>query len=148
MKPGPIFLTTLSCCLAACGLPRESGPPIQTTVLVEGTHSWDGADFTYPDGDAQLTVARILMKAGASLPMHCHPVPLAGEVVRGPLEVRKENGESIVVPAGSGLIEVSNQWHYGHAIDDVEILVVYAGAEGVPVTVFRDGDPRWQAACR
>ena len=80
--------------------------------------------------------------------MHCHPVPLAGEVVRGRLEVRKESGETITLESGQGLIEVSNQWHHGTARADTEILVVYAGAQGVPVTVLKDGDPQWVERCR
>lgn len=148
MKPVLFSLLLICSLLTACAANPQNEAPVQSTVLVEGTRSWDGGDFSYPQGNARMTVTRITMKAGASLPMHCHPVPLAGEVVNGPLEVRKENGETIIIPAGSGLIEVSNQWHYGHAIEDVEILVVYAGADGVPNTVFKDGDPQWLAACR
>ena len=148
MKPVLFSLLLFCSPVTACAANAQDEAPIQSTVLVEGAHSWDGGEFSYPQGDARMTVTRITMKAGSSLPMHCHPVPLAGEVVKGPLEVRKENGETIIIPAGSGLIEVSNQWHYGLAIDDVEILVVYAGADGVPNTVFKDGDPRWLAACR
>lgn len=126
----------------------ETEAPVQSTVLVQGSHSWDGAGFGYPAGEAEITVTRIDMKAGSSLPLHCHPVPLAGAVVKGSLEVRKENGEKTVIRPGEGLIEVSGQWHYGHALDDVEILVVYAGAKDVPTTILKNGDPQWVAACR
>ena len=136
--------------LAACAGPpeREPAPRVTNEVLIESTQSWDGGDFTYPKGDAQLTVARISIPRGVTLPIHCHPVPLAGVLSRGVLEVRKENGENIVVRKGEPLIEVSTQWHAGHALEDAEITVIYAGAEGVPVTVMKDGNPEWASRCR
>jgi quercetin dioxygenase-like cupin family protein len=125
-----------------------TGGGTTTDVLARGTTSWDGAGFAYPGGAAELTVVRISMPAGEVLPWHCHPVPLAGSITRGVLEVTKPNGESTTVRAGGGLIEVSGQWHRGRAVEDVEAIIVYAGAEGQPLTVSRESDPALAAACR
>jgi hypothetical protein len=46
------------------------------------------------------------------------------------------------------LIEVSNQWHRGFAHEDVELIVVYAGAEGQPLTLNRNADSAPTAACK
>lgn len=119
-----------------------------TEVLAQGTTSWDGAGFAYPGGAAELTVVRISIPAGEVLPWHCHPMPLAGAVTHGLLEVTKPNGESTTIRAGEGLIEVSRQWHRGRAIEETELLVVYAGAEGQPLTLTRESDPDLTAACR
>jgi hypothetical protein len=63
------------------------------------------------------------------------------------LEVTKPDGQSVTVHAGDGLIEVSNQWHRGFAHEDVELIVVYAGAEGQPLTLKRDANPASTATC-
>jgi len=124
-----------------------AGGGVSSEVLARATTSWDGAGYAYPEGEAEMAVVRIAMPAGAVLPWHCHPMPLAGAVTRGLLEVTKPNGESTTIRAGEGLIEVSRQWHRGRAIEETELLVVYAGAEGQPLTLTREADPAQQAAC-
>ena len=147
----PLMLALNACSTTMDTEPATTPDPgpakASTEVLVQSTHSWDGGDFSYPDGDAQLTVVRIEIPAGVALPMHCHPVPLAGVLTKGVLEVDKESGEQITLDAGDGLIEVSNQGHRGRALEEVEIMVVYAGAEGIPVTVLKDGDSKHVAEC-
>lgn len=145
------FFAFLSACvLSACVTPKPESPveKITSEVLVQSTRSWDGGDFAYPAGEGKLTVTRIFMPEGTSLPMHCHPVPLAGMVTQGQLQVFKEDGQSRLFGEGDGLIEVSNQWHYGTALEAVEIVVVYAGNTDLPVTVFKDGDPALVAQCK
>lgn len=136
--------------LTACATVDRGQSPerITSEVLVQSTRSWDGGEFAYPAGEGQLTVTRIIMPKGSSLPMHCHPVPLAGMITRGQLEVLKEDGQTMLIGEGAGLIEVSNQWHFGTAREAVEIVVVYAGNTELPVTVFKDGDPALVAKCQ
>lgn len=125
----------------------ESGGA-KTEVLVQASSSWDGAPFAYPDGTPELSVVRITIPKGVSLPWHCHPVPLAGAVTRGQLKVTKPDGASVTLQAGEGLVEVSRQWHSGHADEEVEIIVVYAGAKGQPLGFGQDADPELTAQCR
>jgi quercetin dioxygenase-like cupin family protein len=145
----PLALIALYSCANTPGPapPQQAAPVASTEILVQSNASWDGGDFSYPGGDAQLTVVRILIPEGVALPMHCHPVPLGGVLTKGVLEVEKENGNTLVLYEGQGLIEVSNQWHHGRAVEDVEIMVVYAGAQDTPVTVLKDGDPKYVAEC-
>jgi quercetin dioxygenase-like cupin family protein len=144
-----VITTILLFILTACSTygEQKSNAAISSEVLLESTTSWDGQDFVYPDGDAQLNITKINMPKGSSLPVHCHPVPLAGVLTKGVLEVVKENGEVHILNKDEALIEVSMQWHHGNAMEDVEILVVYSGAEGLPVTVFKDGDPQLVSQC-
>ncbi|MFT5770042.1 MAG: quercetin dioxygenase-like cupin family protein [Lysobacterales bacterium] len=126
---------------------KESSTSISSKVLLESTTSWDGGNFAYPEGDPQLTITRINIPKGVSLPMHCHPVPLGGVLTKGVLEVTKESGGILILSKDEALIEVSMQWHYGKALEEVEILVVYSGAKGLPVTVLKNGDPKLVAQC-
>lgn len=116
-------------------------------VLLRSTSSWDGASFAYPEGTAEMTVVRITIPAGTTLPWHCHPMPLAGAITRGTLVVTKPDGASTTVQAGTGLIEVSRQWHRGHASEDVEIIVVYAGAQGQPLGFGQEADADLTRQC-
>jgi len=144
-----VFTLGAALFLSACSTTAIDQPEnkAHTETLIQATQSWDGGDFVYPEGDAQLTIVRITIPKGVSLPMHCHPVPLGGVLTAGILEVKKQDGQIFLLNEDEALIEVSNQWHYGRAIEDVEIIVVYAGANEVPVTVFKDGDPGFEEAC-
>ena len=60
-------------------------------------------------------------------------------VLSGSVEVTTEHGKTRRFDAGSALVEVMKTAHRGRAVDGpVELLVFYAGAEGVPVTVTPD----------
>ena len=123
--------------------------PIVNVTLLQSSTSWDGGSFNYPEGKPQITVSTITVPEGVSLAMHCHPVPLAGMVVKGTLEVTTANGESRIFEEGEAVIEVFNTWHYGKGLSgDTELFVVYMGAEGMPVTVLMDGDPEQAKLCR
>ncbi len=121
--------------------------PISQETLIQGMQSWDGSTFAYPGGQAELAVVRIKVSDGTRLPWHCHPSPLAGVLTQGELEVSKPNGERMVLQRGEALIEVSKLWHRGEARGDVEILVVYAGSAGLPLSVGQEAEPEQLALC-
>lgn len=62
------------------------------------------------------------------------PLLLAG----GLLLVTSAAGASVQLQAGQGLIEMVNQPRYGtnNGIEPAEIVVVYAGVKGQPITVL------------
>lgn len=120
---------------------------IEATVLTQSTTSWNGGALAYPDGPAELTVTHIVIPNGMSLPRHCHNVPLAGVVSKGRLQVKTDAGDVKVFEEGAPVVEVMNTWHQGTALEDTELLVVYAGAEGIPTHVTEDGDPELVGAC-
>jgi quercetin dioxygenase-like cupin family protein len=111
--------------------------------LHSGSTSWDGGAFSYPDGEPEISIQKITIQTDGEkivLPVHCHPIPMAGYVLKGSVQVMlKSTGKSRVIKAGEALIEVSNTWHHGTITEDTELLVFYAGKKGMPNTL-KEGD--------
>lgn len=106
-------------------------------TLAKGSHSWDGAALpAYPAGTPEVTVGRIVIAPGATLPFHQHPFINAGVMLRGQLTVTTEHGKTLQLAAGDALIEVVHTWHRGKntGSEPVEIIVFYAGTADTPVT--------------
>jgi quercetin dioxygenase-like cupin family protein len=113
------------------------GPQIKE--LLKTPTTWNGGSFTYPKGKAEVTIINIKLAEGKSAPMHCHPIPTAGYILEGKIEVTLKSGESQIFKKGDAVMEVSHTIHNGKAIDGpVELLVFYAGAEGIPHTELPD----------
>ncbi|UUO04901.1 cupin domain-containing protein [Blastopirellula sp. J2-11] len=116
---------------------HEDGGPLKVTVLAKSTDAWDGKPLpTYPAGQPEITILRIVIPAGEKTPLHLHTVINAGVLLRGELVVHTENGLSKRLKAGDSLIELVNKPHWG-ANDgkvDAEIIVFYAGIQGEKVT--------------
>ena len=130
MKPR-FFISALSLAVLA------TGPSYGADVLLETHNSWDGGALAYPAGKAQVTSVILHIEPGEVLPFHCHPVPTMGYLLRGTLEVETEQGDKVRVEKGDAVVEVMNTLHRGLAIGGpVDIVVFYAGAEGVPTTVL------------
>jgi quercetin dioxygenase-like cupin family protein len=109
--------------------------------LLKSTTSWDGGDIYYPDGNAEITSFILKLEEGKEVPYHCHPVPTMGYVLKGNVEVETANGDKTVLKQGESAIEVMKTVHRGIALDGpAEIIVFYAGAEGIPNTVMLDDE--------
>ena len=64
-----------------------------------------------------------------------------GYILRGTLEVETISGKTQRFDAGSSVVEVMKTSHRGRAVNGpVEVIVFYAGAVGIPTTVFPNGD--------
>ena len=114
-----------------------TGTAYGAEVLLETQTSWDGGELAYPAGKAQVTSVMLRIEPGEEPPFHCHPVPTMGYLLRGTLEVETERGGTERLEEGSAVVEVMNTMHRGRAVDGpVDIVVFYAGAEGVPTTVL------------
>tara|TARA_R110001592_G_scaffold363396_2_gene687663 strand:- start:77819 stop:78292 length:474 start_codon:yes stop_codon:yes gene_type:complete len=125
------FISALSLAVLA------TGPTYGADVLLETQTSWDGGALAYPPGKAQITSVMLHIEPGEVLPFHCHPVPTLGYLLNGTLEVETKQGDSVRVQEGNAVVEVMNTLHRGLAIGGpVDIIVFYAGAEGVPTTVL------------
>jgi quercetin dioxygenase-like cupin family protein len=113
--------------------------------LLRSTGSWDGGSIAYPEGDAEITSVILRLEEGADPPFHCHPVPTMGYVLKGTAEIETEGGQTRRIGAGEALVEVMHTVHRGRAIGGpAEIVIFYAGAVGVPVTVMPEQDPEGQ----
>ncbi|MNQ56986.1 MULTISPECIES: cupin domain-containing protein [unclassified Pseudomonas] len=114
---------------------EQSSTPT-STVLVQGTASWDGIAYgQYPKGTPQLTVTRIVIPANTSLRWHRHPMPSAAYVVKGSLQVIKQaTGERQSFSTGDAVLEVMDTTHQGvTGAEAVELIVFYAGTAGLPL---------------
>ncbi len=115
--------------------------PVASETLVKSSSSWDGSRLpAYPRGQPEVTVMKITIPPGTRLPMHQHPVINAGVLLKGQLVVTTAEGRTLKLETGDALIEVVGKWHFGTNPGKVpaEILVVYAGVKGTPVTVKKD----------
>ena len=108
-------------------------------VLLKAQTSWDGGKIEYPKGQAEITSHRLVVTPETDMPFHCHPVPAQGHILSGQLLVETLGGKIITLKGGESVIEVMNTLHRGKAINgDVELVVFYAGAKGVPNTIMQD----------
>lgn len=107
--------------------------------LANSTKEWDGENLpSYPSGQPEVTVLRIKIPAGVTLPWHYHPVINAAVILEGTLELYLKNGVTKKYGPGDALIEVVNTIHAGKALGstDVDLVAFYAGEKGVPTTVL------------
>jgi len=55
------------------------------------------------------------------------------------VKVVKPSGEYKLFKAGDAFIEVVNKWHKGIFVEDTELIVFYAGTNGVALSVKKEG---------
>lgn len=123
---------------AAIATAFSAEAPITSTTLLTTTTSWNNAQLpAYPPGQPQITVARVQIEPGASLPQHMHRNTIAaGVLLQGELSVVTDSGATIELEAGDAVIETIGTWHTGRNTGSVptELIVFYAGIEGQPVS--------------
>lgn len=108
-----------------------------TEVLLKSTTSWDGVSYgSYPAGEPELTLVRIVIPSHTALHWHTHPMPNAAYVVRGELTVvQHDNGATRKLIGGQTLPEMVGTVHRGYTgPEPVELLVFYAGTPGMPLS--------------
>ena len=77
------------------------GAAATVETLAKTTKSWDGATLpAYANGQPEITILRITVKAGQKLAVHRHPYINAGVLLKGELTVRTEDGKSLILRAG------------------------------------------------
>ena len=106
--------------------------------IAASSSSWNGEPLpAYPAGRPLVSLLRILIPPHARLEEHFHPVVNAGVVLRGELTVVAGNGTERTFRPGEGIVEMVGTLHYGEdrGDDEVELVMFYAGAEGVPLSV-------------
>ncbi len=114
---------------------------IEVVTLAETTKSWDGAELPkYLEGQPEVTILKITIPPKTDLAMHEHLVINVGILIKGELTVTTEDNKILHMKAGDPIVETVNTWHYGKNEGDepAEIIVFYAGVEGVPITVMKD----------
>lgn len=121
----------------------EYDQDVRPVQLIKSSESWDGHPLPpYKTGTPEITILRITIPPGFSLPMHTHPVINAGVLLKGQLTVTTEEGQVLRLKQDDPIIEVVDTWHYGKNDGDepAEIIVFYAGVKGESVTVMKPKD--------
>jgi len=111
---------------------------VQVEELIKSTSSWNDVSLPdYSQAETEVTVLKITVDPQTSLPMHFHPVINVAYMLTGELTVISDQGKRKIIKQGEALIELVNQDHYGinEGVEPVEILVVYLGEKGQPITV-------------
>ena len=135
-----LFFISTTLGAVGCTLKKESNatekPVIET--LVSAIESWDGDLYSYPEGQAQMTLLRITAPVGFRTPVHTHRQPGVAYVVKGLIECVVKADKTLLAAAGDSFpTSFGETPHYCENVGDEEglILITYAGVEGQPVTI-------------
>ena len=110
----------------------------QKEVLLKTTSTWDNTKYAnLKIKHPEVTVLKIDIGVGESLPMHKHDLVNIAYVKQGILTVITDKGEHITVKEGECLPEIIGKYHYGKNAGEkpVELIVFYIGKEGTPLSV-------------
>jgi quercetin dioxygenase-like cupin family protein len=113
-------------------------PHVIVDQLLQTTQSWDGNQYKrYAPGQPQITILRINIPPNTALDWHEHPMISAAYVVSGQitLEIRG-SPQRKTIQAGQALAESVATVHRGYTTNQpVELVVFYAGAVGLPLSI-------------
>jgi len=115
-------------------------PGTAVDVLIDTDTTILGQTFEYPQGRAKITAAIVTVPPHTTLKRHHHPVPLVGYMLQGELIVNYGEAGERTYRTGDLLVEAFQTPHQGRngGKGNIKILVVYAGADGVPNTVLEE----------
>jgi quercetin dioxygenase-like cupin family protein len=134
-----VLLAALTGCSTA--EPPATPPTTGVTPVLSTGQTVLGQYFAYPTTTPHVTSVIVTLPPGAETGLHHHDAPLFGYVLEGELTVAYHDAENSTAVRtyrpGDGLIEAIATPHNGRntGSGDVRILVVFIGAEGMPITV-------------
>ena len=131
-----VFVINTAGCAGITAVQNDT-QPVVVNELVKTTRSWDGSVLPeYPDVQPEITILRITIPPGTKLETHEHPVINAGVLISGELTVVTTDGKTLHLMPGDPIVELVDKLHYGMNEGNVpaDIIVFYAGAEGMPIT--------------
>ena len=110
----------------------------QKEVLLKTTSTWDNAAYKkLKIKKPEVTVLKIIIGVGESLPVHKHDLVNIAYVKKGTLTVISEDNKEITLHEGDTLPELIGKYHYGKNTGNkpVELIVFYLGEKGTPLSV-------------
>ena len=126
--------------IAGCNFQKNTSknakPVIET--LLTASESWNGDLYSYPQGQAQMTLLKITAPVGFKTPVHTHPQPGVAYVVKGTLDCVVTADNTKVFSVGDSFATTFGETpHYCESVgnESAIIYVVYAGTKGDPVTI-------------
>ncbi|HOJ44249.1 MAG TPA: cupin domain-containing protein [Syntrophorhabdaceae bacterium] len=138
MKKGFLIICIFILCAGSFCFAVEDG--VDVKIITKTGYSWDGKSLpVYSAKKPEITILKITIPPGVTLPMHRHPVINAGYMIKGKLSVYTENGSMLSLKEGDSIVEVVDTWHYGKNEGNVPavIIVFYAGYEAEPITIYK-----------
>ena len=109
------------------GARENNEPAVQTQILLSASSSWDGEPYqSYPSGQPELSVLKIILAPHTQLEWHSHPMPSAAYIVAGELTLeRKRDGKKQHFTAGQVISETVDTLHRGVAGNEPLVLIVF-----------------------
>lgn len=107
-------------------------------VILKTTSTWDNVAYKkLKIKNPEVTVLKITINVGESLPMHKHDLVNVAYVKKGTLTVITDNNKEITLQEGECLPELIGKYHYGKNTGNqpVELIVFYLGEKGTPLSV-------------
>lgn len=107
-------------------------------ILLKTTSTWDNVNYKkLKIKNPEVTVLKIVIGVGESLPMHKHDLVNIAYVKKGTLTVITDKNEQITLHEGDCLPELVGKYHYGKNTGDkpIELIVFYIGEKGTPLSV-------------
>ena len=133
-----LLLVTLAIALVQKVTARQNHPPtLQKQLLLSASSSCDGEPYkSYPQGQPELSIVKIILAPQTQLEWHSHPMPSAAYIVAGELTIeRRRDGKKQRFSAGQAVSETVDTFHRGVAGSEPLVLIVfYAGSAGMPLT--------------
>lgn len=112
--------------------------PAEKEVILKTTSTWDNAAYKkLKIKKPEVTVLKIVINVGESLPMHKHDLVNVAYVKKGTLTVITDDNKEITLHEGEALPELIGKYHYGKNSGNkpVELVVFYLGEKGTPLSV-------------
>ena len=116
--------------------PENAQPAVRSETLLRSSSSWDGEPYkSYPPGQPELSVLKIILQPHTKLEWHSHPMPNAAYILAGELTIEKKDGKKQHFTAGQAVSETVDTFHRGEAGNEPVVLIVfYAGSPGMSLT--------------
>ena len=126
--------------ISGCNLHKTSSKNVKPVIetLVSSSESWNGDLYSYPQGQAQMTLLKITAPVGFRTPVHTHPQPGVAYVVKGSLDCVVTADNTKVFSAGDSFATTFGDTpHYCESVgkESAIVFVAYAGVKEEPVTI-------------
>ena len=125
--------------IVACSPEKKiSLEPVVVETLITATEAWNGDSFSYPRGQAEMKLEKIIAQPGFQTSLHIHPQPGIVYIQNGTLYCETSNGLSITLETGESFASSQDTVHYCQNNGDEEMVVfsASAGAKGKETTVL------------
>jgi len=114
---------------------------VEKDVILKTTSTWDNVAYKkLKIKTPEVTVLKIIIDVGESLPMHKHDLVNVAYVNKGTLTVITDDNKEITLTEGECLPELIGKYHYGKNTGNkpIELVVFYLGEVGIHLSVNKN----------